>query len=141
MFQKKTYNPLVRIAVTLPTRPGDEYVFAFPKKLPQAALDAEKEFLGFDESERKKTARELLVTTVSRMLVEDPAGFAGYPTEGTVEERALRYFDDPDEPELETILAHAWSQYKEVTRPSAYLKSVEDSGAAPGGAPPAARQA
>ncbi|MGB8509369.1 MAG: hypothetical protein WCD76_13350 [Pyrinomonadaceae bacterium] len=137
MFVKGTFSPEVTIIVILPTRPDSQYSFTFPKKLPQAVLDAERE-LALKTGERSAEARVALVKAVAAMLVTDPEGFGDYPVkteEGTVESRALEYFDDPNEPELETILVNAWFEYREAVRPRAYLKSVSRDGATTGDVP------
>lgn len=133
MFTKNSYSPNVSIGVTLPTRPGDEYVFTFPKRLPQTALDAEEAFVGLDKEERADAFRLGLVRTVAAMLVTEPQGFGDFPVdERPLAERALEYFADPAEPEFEAILVKAWGGFREVTRATAYLKSVQADGAAVG---------
>lgn len=44
-------------------------------------------------------------------------------------ERARTYFDDPSQPELESIVAKAWETYKRGSRPEGYIKSISGDGA------------
>jgi hypothetical protein len=131
-FDKKTYEHEIQIAVTHQWHPGKEFVFTFPKTLPQPALDAEKAFLGVEEKEREALSRILLIKTVAAMVTREPEGFDNFPpsaVKNDLAERFIVYFDDPSQPELEAITTSAFSGYKAAARPVAYLKSLQSDGA------------
>lgn len=139
------YQPDVEIVVSHAWHPDQKFVFTFPKKLPQAALDAEKDFLALDEKDRDEKARLGVIKTVAVMSSRAPAGFPGFP-DGELTGQALidaitTYFDDPEQPELETIITAAWTGYKAAARPAAYAKSLSDHGQGDGQSPGAAPKA
>lgn len=137
-FDKSTYQTEVNAVVTHQWHPGKEFIFTFPKLLPQAALDAEKTFLGLPDGERAEAARLALIGMLAEMVTKEPRGFDNFPTDEVMPQgqsprslsiRFRDYFDDPSQPELEAILAGAWQAYRGGSRPVAYLKSHENSGA------------
>ncbi|MGI8997542.1 MAG: hypothetical protein ACR2GW_12830 [Pyrinomonadaceae bacterium] len=138
-FSKQDYSPEIAINVTHPWHPGETFTFHFPKALPQAALDAERQFLGLPDAAREGAHRQALIGVVAEMLLRAPEGFADFPTDDVMPEnlvarplpqRVREYFDDPGKPELEAIIAGAWRAYKAAAQPSAYLKSRENHHAA-----------
>ncbi len=132
-FNKDKNEPDIAIEVRHPWHPGDVYTFYFPKKLPQLALDAEAKFLGLKEGERSDEYRKELINTVAAMVTREPEGFDHFPTDEVLPAgqsprslsiRMRDYFDDPNHPELESILVGVWRAYRASAVPSAYLKSL-----------------
>lgn len=135
-FSKQGNSKEVSVEVTHRWHPGALFVFHFPKRLPQSALDAEKSFLGLKDDERAEAHRAALVNTVAEMVTREPEGFDDFPETvcvgpGTaavsknVADRVRVYFDDPEQPELEAIIVSAWRAYRAAAIPAAYTKSAE----------------
>lgn len=124
-FSKSNKEPDVSIVVNYF---GDTYELTFPKKLPQAALDAEQQFLGLKDDERGEKSREALVNLIAEMVTRPPKGFEDFSVVSgpSLADRMRAYFNDPKHPELEAILVGAWKGYKAVAVPTAYLKSPEN---------------
>jgi hypothetical protein len=132
-FTKSTSQKEIAIKLTHPWYPGAEFTFHFPKRLPESALNAEKQFLGLKDDEREEQYRKGIINVVAEMVVREPEGFDDFTadTSRPLAERMRDYFDDPEQPELEAILVSAWRAYRAAAMPSAYLKSPE-SGSAKG---------
>ena len=124
-FSKKNNSTEVAIEVTHKWYPDTQFVFHFPKRLPQAAAEAEARFVGMKDGERGDEYRRNLIEVVAQMLLREPEGFDDFPAEESrpLSERARSYFDDESQPELEVILAGAWRAYKVAAIPAAYIKS------------------
>jgi hypothetical protein len=133
-FSKARYRNEFQVVVTVPMNPGDTYTFTFPKKLPQAALDAEKAFLSLGDTATPDDWRKSLIGLVAKMVLKAPQGFEDFPEDGPLDERVCAYFDDTEKPELEAIIIKAWKEYKAAAVPAAYIKSIEVRGAAGGDA-------
>ena len=125
------YEPEIQIVITHQWHPGSKFIFTFPKRLPQAAIDAEAKLLGLGDQDRDEQARLLVIETVAKMSAQAPEGFPGFPEiaagvdlAGTIQQ----YFDDPSQPELEAIATSAWSGYRAAARPAAYAKSLSRDG-------------
>src|ERR1700759_3705513 len=126
-FSKANYRDRFDVVVLHPQHPGDSYVFTFPKKLPQAALDAEKAFLALGDAATADDWRKALINVIAEMMTRDPEGFDDFPREPVVTlegqrapsltKRAVEYFDDPEKPELEAIIIKAWKEYKAAAVP------------------------
>lgn len=136
-FSKNKNTKGLAIKVTHPWHPGAEFIFHFPKRLPQSALDAEKGFVGLKDDEREDAARLALIGVVAEMVTREPEGFDDFIVGGprTLPERMREYFDDPEQPELEQIIVSVWRGYKAAAIPAAYLFRPSDSGAAGGLSP------
>lgn len=128
-FRKSTNETEVAVVVTHKWHPGDEFTFYFPKVLPQAAIEAEGRFLGLKEDAREEEYRQLLIETVAAMVTRDPIGFDDFPTsDAPLADRFIAYFDDPSQPELQSILLSVWREYRAGAIPFAYLKSIQRDG-------------
>lgn len=132
------YQPEIQIVITHQWHPGSQFIFTFPKRLPQAAIDAEQRLLGLGDKDRDEQARLLVIETVAEMSSKPPRGFPGFPEFGEpIDPAALKsaiitYFDEPLQPELEAIITSAWSGYRAAARPAAYAKSLSPDGEADG---------
>ncbi len=127
-FSKERYEPEVSIEVRHVWHPGTAFVFHFPKVLPQAALEAQKTFLGLSQEETEEALRLALINVVAEMVTRLPEGFDDL-TQGdkaTVSLAMRAYFNDPTKPELAQIITAAWGAYKAAANPAAYLKSFPD---------------
>lgn len=136
-FRKGASPPDVQIVVEHKWHPGTQFVFTFPKVLPQAAADAERAFIALKDEERADAYRRALVGVVAEMVTAEPEGFDDFPTgnvTGSLADRMRGYFDDPDRPELEQIIVGAWRAYKAAAVTAAYVKSLSVGGA-PGSQP------
>ena len=134
-FSKKNYSKDVSIGVTHALYPGVHFVFTFPKRMPQSALDAQGKLAGLTDAERAEEFRSALISAFAETISAEPEGF-DFPTdERPLRERAKEYFDDPDFPELEEIVFSAWRAYKAAQLPAAYLKSGSDTSPASGLSP------
>lgn len=78
-FNKQKNSKEIAISVTHPWHPGAQFVFHFPKALPQSALDAEAKFLGLKDAERPEEYRKHLIDTVAEMVTQEPEGFDDFP--------------------------------------------------------------
>lgn len=151
-FSKTDYSPEIIISVTHPWYPSETFLFFFPKRLSQAAIDADAAVFSLRDNERPAAARLAVINVVAEMCVREPEGFADFPTDAIMPEKLIarglpqrvrEYFDDPSKPELEAIILGAWRAYRASALPSAYLKSLQNNGArggrvsepTPGGAP------
>lgn len=131
-FSKKNNAPEIAIVAHHRWHPAAEFIFHFPKRMPQPALDADARFAGLKDEEREREGRRALVETVAQMVSREPEGFDDFPVGGErlLAERFSEYFDDESQPELEAILLYVWGAYRAAALPVAYLKSSPDSGAA-----------
>jgi hypothetical protein len=78
-FTKQGSQPEVGFAVRHAWHPGTQFVFYFPKRLPQAALDAEQTYFGVKDSERPDEHRLALIKVVAEMASSEPEGFDDFP--------------------------------------------------------------
>lgn len=147
-FSKAAHEKEVTIIATHPFCPGVQFEFDLPKRMPQAAIDAERHMLGLPETARGDAHRLALIEVIGKLLLREPRGFDDFPEKEVLNARgddlsfrARSYFDDPDVPELEQILVMVWRAYRQMNLPSAYLKSVQAVSAGNGDAPRAAKEA
>ncbi len=149
-FIKSTNEPDITIVVTHPWHEGDVYSFTFPKRLPQAAVDAEKRFLGLKDEARPDESRRALIETLAEMVTREPEGFDDFPSSATevdapmgesLARRFVEYFDDYSQPEFESILVSVWRAYRASAVPDAFPSRIQDSGARDSNAARAASQA
>lgn len=126
-FAKKDSAPEITIEVQHQFHPGTIFSFTLPKILPQAALNAEAEFVGLKDDERPEAYREALVGLVAELVTLPPTGFDDFKDviAPSLAERMRAYFNDPAHPELESILVAVWRAYKAAVVPVAYTKSVQ----------------
>lgn len=97
-FSKKTSQPEIAISVTHPWHPGTQFVFHFPKQLPESAVEAEKTFLGLKDTERAGEHRKALVNVVAQMVTAEPEGFDDFPGAAEIAElKAVRARLEGDE--------------------------------------------
>ena len=78
-FTKKDSQQEVGIAVTHAWHRGTQFFFYFPKRLPEAAVEAEQTYLGLKDSERPDEYRLALINVVAEMASEEPEGFDDFP--------------------------------------------------------------
>lgn len=78
-FKKKDSQTEVGISVTHAWHPGTKFVFYFPKRLPEAAVEAEQTYLGLKDSERPDEHRLALINVVAEMAASEPEGFDDFP--------------------------------------------------------------
>lgn len=78
-FTKKGAQTEVGIIVKHAWHPGTQFVFFFPKRLPQAALDAEQTYLGLKDSECSDEYRLALINVVAEMASSELEGFDDFP--------------------------------------------------------------
>lgn len=143
-FTKTDYAPEIAIEVRHQWHPDVTFTFHFPKVLPQAAVEAEREFLGLSDAEREAESRHALINIIAQMLVREPEGFDDFPSSSalptslvarSLPERVRTYFNDTEKPELEAILVSVWRAYRAAAISSAYLKSIQNNGARSRGVP------
>jgi hypothetical protein len=137
-FTKKENPPEISIEVRHPWHPGSVFIFHFPKKLHQLALDAEQRFLGLTDDARPDEHRKAIIDTIAEMVIREPEGFDDFPDVNHVVKpgdgkrplapRMREYFDDDSQPELETIIVSAWRAYRAAAVPTAYVKSLQSDG-------------
>jgi hypothetical protein len=131
-FSKSTYEPEVAVVINHPLY-SEPFVFYFPKRMPQEAVDASSRYLGLPETERDEERDKAFVLMLTSQMSRAPEGFEDLQVEGQPLASALAdYFYDPDKPELLNLLLEAKRVYKEVTSPRGYLKSSENSHAGNG---------
>ncbi|MET0646380.1 MAG: hypothetical protein ABW208_07140 [Pyrinomonadaceae bacterium] len=78
-FNKQTSQPAVGIIVKHSWHPGAAFVFYFPKRLPETALNAEQTYLGLQDSERPDEYRLALINVVAEMASSEPEEFDDFP--------------------------------------------------------------
>lgn len=127
-FRKGTRPKDVPVIVPDPWDGEGRYTLYFTKRPPREAMDAGEAYFAATGEERAEERRKSLVRAAASLMTREPEGFADFPRdERPLSERALEYFDDPEEIDLEKILSAAWSWYLSGAAPRAYSKSTEDS--------------
>lgn len=129
-FSKAHYQDEVEVVITHPLYPDAPFTFFFPKKTPQAALDATARYVGLTDDVLDEVRARAFVEMLTTQMSREPLGFDDLPRdERPLQERLTEYFDDPGKPELLEILLEAKRIYKEGTTLGGYFKSVQNSGA------------
>lgn len=128
-FTKGTRPKDVPVTVPDPWGQGCEYTLYFAKRPPKEALDAGEAYFATMGEGRAEERRKSLVRATASLMTREPEGFGDFPRDDRpLTERALEYFDDPEEVEIEKVLFAAWSWYLSEAAPRAYSKSAENSG-------------
>jgi hypothetical protein len=145
-FRKGASPKEVAVTVPAPWKGDGEFTFYFARRPSNEALQTSDRLIGLLGDERREERRKALVQVVAELSTREPEGFDDFPREteahrnavtfGTnpLGERIVEYFDDPEEPDLERIIAAAWNFYIVEASPRAYLKSGANFGA--GGSQP-----
>lgn len=137
-------EPDIPVVAEHPRYEGEQYIFYFSRRLSPSALEARDSLWALSAEERAGPAYlPALCAAAAALASREPEGFDDFPrltdedrSAGMVNieplaQRFVKYFNDPDQPELEAILLAAWNAYWEGARPWARLKSLQDS--LPGG--------
>lgn len=123
-FSKATYRPNIQVGVMHPYYPQDEFVFTLAKEPSKAAKDADAKFVALVDSQATlEEFRKGLIEVMSEVAAEAPSGFEDFPVdERPLPERMREYFDAPEYPELEMILAATLRQFRISAQPVVYIE-------------------
>jgi len=103
--------------------PGKEFSIQLRSLTVKERNAVNEEFIGLSEAEQDDF--KYAVAFLAKALVKEPAGFENFPdSEGTLEERAKKYFLDLP-PEWEEAIVLIFNSWNKGGRPSFFTKPSE----------------